>query len=148
MPSTKQSSIDLNSRMTPRTANLVLLGFDIFALGCLFLLYVEHSKLISSIEGNTYSILFDTGIYYLILATLFPLIRLIQAYVYFSKAKHYQKTVCIALITWLCFCLAFANLLPRHIKSALNKAGYSYCGDKPSSRLSFGAYEKYRKNCL
>ena len=132
--------------MTPRTANLILLGFDIFALGCLFLLYVEHSKLISSIEGNTQSIILDTGIYYLILATLFPLIRLIQAYVYFTRARRYQKTVCIALITWLCFCLAFANLLLRHIKSALNATGYSHCGDKPSNRLSFGAYEEYRKN--
>ena len=134
--------------MTPRTANLVLLGFDILALGCLFLLYVEHSSLISSIEGNTDSITLDTGIYYLILATLFPLIRLIQAYVYFSKAKRYQKTVCIALIAWLCLSLAFANLLPRHAKSVLDQAGYSYCGDKPSNRLSLGAYEEYRKNCL
>ena len=129
--------------MTNKTANWVLVFFDLLALGSLYFLFHEHIAVISNLNNKADQIIFDTGLYYLILFTIFPLIRIVQLTVFISKAKNYQKEVNIIFITWFILCLVFANLFPYQVKSDLRIAGYHYCGNKDTHRISRGSSTIY-----
>ncbi len=130
--------------MTSRTANFVLIIFDLLMLGAIYYLFHEHSAIISSINSKVNQITFDTGLYYLILGTILPLLRIIQLTVVISKARNYHKTANIIIVAWFVLCLVFANLFPYHVKSRLKNSGYHYCGDKATHRIFRGSNSIYK----
>lgn len=130
--------------MTPKTANYGLLIFDALALSGLYFMLREHFGVVSQIYNLSERIVFDTGLYYLLLFSIFPLIRIVQTVILISKARDYHKKLNLLFVVWFILCLVMANVIPYKIKMDLVANGYHYCGQMESHRISRGSNTIYR----
>jgi hypothetical protein len=64
--------------MTVKQANIALVLLDVLCACSFYVLVCDHSAMMDSIDIKADKVLLDTGLYYLFLATLSPLIRVIQ----------------------------------------------------------------------
>ena len=130
--------------MKNKTANWMLLIFDLFAIGGLSYLFFEHFSVMSKIDKRIYTIEVDTGVYCLILLSIFPLLRIIQLYLLVTKKKHYHNTLNIFFIFYFIFCLSFAYLCPGYVTSRLVNAGYQYHSQDQLHRVSRGTTKLFK----
>ena len=130
--------------MTPETANYGLLFFDALASSGLYFMLREHLGVISQMYSHSERIVFDTGLYYLLLFSIFPLMRIVQAVILIAKAKDYHKNLNLLFVAWFILCLILANVIPYKIKKDLIASGYHYCGQMELHRISRGSNTIYQ----
>lgn len=135
--------------MTSRTASLVLIVFDILAIGGLVYCYNEHVSLMNQINSRAKQIVFDSGLYYGSMASIMLLIQFILLFAFLFKSKVKKLPASGIAVFWFIGCLLFANLMPLYIESVISDAGYHQCGDTVYHRTSKGGNTHYSlSKCL
>ncbi len=130
--------------MSPKTANYGLLLFDALALLGFYILFQEHFLVVSQIDSHSERIIFDTGLYYLLLFSVFPLVRIVQMVALIAKTKEFHWNLDLLFIVWFILCLVLANAIPYKMQKDLIATGYQYCGRMESYRVARGSRNIYQ----
>ncbi len=129
-----------------KTANKALLFLAFLGLAAVGYLVYDFVHVKLSIEEGRPSVYFDTGTYYLALASVFPVLVVIQIT---GKNKDPQRVARYAsplLVVWFIACLLLANIVPRYLTKTLENASYNECKDpREVSRLFPGGSYIYTK---
>lgn len=132
--------------MRIETANKALLFLAFLGLAAVGYLVYDFVQVKSSIEEGRPSIYFDTGTYYLVLGSVFPLLAAIQI---IGKNKDGQRVARYAnplLVVWFIASLLLAIIVPRYLTKTLENASYTACVDpREISRLFPGRSYIYTK---
>ena len=94
------------------------------------------------IENRTEPITLHTGIYYLLLALVFPSLRLMQLYSLIKKLGDELRGQLI-LVYFFIGVLIFSAIFPWYLKKVIDDAGYHQCGETVTYRTSRGSKHTY-----
>ena len=128
--------------LTKKQAHIGLLFFDIFAIGCLIYLFREHRELMLGIENRMEPITLHTGIYYCLLALVFPSFRLMQLYSLIKKLGDELRGQQI-LVYFMIVVFIFSAVFPWYLEKVIADAGYHQCGETVTYRTSRGSEHTY-----
>jgi len=135
--------------MNQKTAQIIFVIFNLLALPIVAFTGYEFCTVNAAINQKNEIIPFDTGIYYLLLASVFWIMALIQTVGKRGEqgAKLVEKYASMILIGWFIFMLAAANAIPYYLQGRIQNLGYYTCDDpKEISRIARGSSIIYSKN--
>lgn len=133
--------------MQARTAQAIIYVLDVLAVPAVAYCIYDSIRVHRAITDTAPEIGFDSGIYYLLLASVMWVLTAIQIIGLKRGAAFRPHRASMALMVWFVACLALANVLPNHIISSLETAGYQPCVDAGEvSRVSRGVSRVYRLN--
>ena len=132
--------------MSPKKAQIVLVIINLLAIPAVGYAIHAFFAVKSAIANSEPQIPFDSGIFYLFLASIFWIFSIIQ-YVGMRGGKaHVPKFATPLAIGWFIGMLVIANLLPYFVKQSFEKSGYVKCKDpREISRVSRGESSIYKK---
>jgi len=134
--------------MNQKTAQIIFITFNLLALPIVAFVFYEFYQVNSAISRLDETIPFDSGLYYLLLASVFWVMGIIQ---YVGKkggqGKQYvEKYASVMLVGWFIGILVSANLIPFYLQEKINKLAYIPCDDpREVSRLAKGVSIIYSK---
>ena len=126
--------------MSQRTAQIILWVINLLALAGAVWCVQDFIRVRYAIQAGMDSIPFDSGRYYVLLATVFWVLTLIQYVGLKRGVAAISGWAAPATIVWFAGTLALAYFVPSFMSDELTSAGY-HAVDDPSevSRISRGA---------
>ncbi len=134
--------------MDQKSAQIVFVIFNLLAIPVVIFAFYEYFQVNAAMVRKDEVIPFDTGTYYLLLASIFWVMWVIQ---YIGKrdesgARFVDKYANFILIGWVIGILVLANLVPYYLQEKIHKLGYIACDDpREISRIAKGASILYSK---
>ncbi|MBT0961110.1 hypothetical protein [Denitromonas iodatirespirans] len=133
--------------MRARTAQAIIYVLDVLAVPAVAYCIYDSVRVQRAIAAAAPEIGFDSGIYYLLLASVMWVLTAIQIVGLKRGAAFRPHRAGMVLVIWFVTCLSLANVLPYLITRTLEAAGYQPCRDtREVSRVSRGVGRVYRLN--
>lgn len=135
--------------MTGKTAQKIFIIFNLLAFVAVGYAVSDFIFVLSSIRAEQDVIPFDTGVFYLLLMSIFWVMSIIQFSGHRNEQSKILKYANQLAIGWFLFMMLLANLVPYYLTLKLEDAGYVGCDDpKEISRVGRGeSYLYIRQDC-
>ena len=125
--------------MSNRVGFYTIVGFNILSVPIVYYTVYTGLEVLESLHNKEPQILFDNGLFYYLLITIFWLFFIIELLGYTKYIGRIKEWLAPAIIGWFGITLLLAILLPEILHQKFVSAGYHACDDPAEiSRISKG----------